>query len=71
MSARRYIVVHPTGFVPYCLAEWSDGTPNWVVQRAYAKRFTGPEAHRIVDQINHAYPRPINRAYVEQYVAHK
>jgi hypothetical protein len=58
-----FIVVQPTGFATYCYAQWSDGSDNWVVQRAYAKKLTRREAQRIVDKINAS--RPVNRAHIE------
>ena len=58
-----FIVVQPTGFMPYFLAAWADGSPNWLTQRAYAKRFTRHAARRIVDQINAQHP--VNLAHIE------
>lgn len=59
-----FVVVQPTGFMPYFLAApWSDGSDNWLTQRAYAKQFTRREAQRIVDRIN--AQRPINPAHIE------
>jgi len=58
-----FIVVQPTGFVPYFRAEWSDGSENWLTQRAYAKRYTRHQARRIADQINAQCP--VNPAHIE------
>jgi len=52
----KYIVVQRTGFVPYFLSSWSDGTDRWNCHRDQARVFNGPIARRIAKQLNARNP---------------
>ena len=48
-----------TGFVPYFLSAWGDGSDNWVTRRDHARTFTGPAARRIASQLNAQRPAAV------------
>ena len=52
----KYVVVQHTGFVPYFLSSWSDGTDRWDCLRARAIVLDGPTARRIASQLNGLRP---------------
>lgn len=52
----KYVVVQRTGFVPYFLSAWSDGTDCWDCFRARALAFDGPTARRIAKRLNAQRP---------------
>lgn len=59
MKDRKYLVVQRTGFVPYFLCAWRDGshgTDSWDCLRNRAIVFDGPAARRIVNQLNAQRP---------------
>lgn len=56
MKPGKYVVVQRTGFVPYFLAAWYDGTEQWDCLRARALTFDGPTARRIASKINAKNP---------------
>lgn len=51
-----YVVVQRTGFMPYFLSSWSDGTDRWDCHLDRAIAFNGPTARRIADQLNARHP---------------
>jgi len=52
----KYVLVQRTGFLPYFLCSWSDGTDRWDCHRDQARVFDGPTARRIVKQLNARSP---------------
>jgi hypothetical protein len=61
----KYVVVQRTGFVPYFLSTWYDGTDRWDCQRARAIVFDGPTARRISNRLNNTGPARVVRVTVE------
>ena len=62
----KYVVVQYTGFVPYFLAtSWSDGTDRWDCHMDQARKFDGPTARRIRDQLNAQRPHAVIPVAVE------
>jgi hypothetical protein len=52
----RYVVVQRTGFLPYFLSSWSDGTDRWDCHVDQARVFDGPTARQIASQLNDRRP---------------
>ena len=67
-AARNYVVVGPTGFLPYFLYAWEDDGAHvhWLPRRDLARRFTAQEAHRVANRLNAASPGAVHRVYVEK-----
>jgi len=61
----KYVVVQRTGFMPYFLSAWSDGTDRWDCVRDRALVFDGPGARRIVERLNAQRPAAPIHASVE------
>jgi hypothetical protein len=61
----KYVVVQRTGFLPYFLCSWSDGTDRWDCHRDQARVFDGPTARRIADQLNNSGPARVVPVTVE------
>ncbi len=59
----KYVVVQRTGFMPYFLCTWKDGTDQWDCLRKHALVLDGPTARRIANQLNAqstAAPLPVS-----------
>lgn len=65
MTILKYVVVQRTGFVPYFLSAWIEGTDRWDCQRARALCFNGPTARKIAQQLSDRYPGSPIPAVVE------
>jgi hypothetical protein len=52
----KYVVVQRTGFVPYFLSTWYDGTDRWDCLLARAIVFDGLTARRIANRLNAKSP---------------
>lgn len=58
-KSAEYVVVQRTGFMPYFLSTWYDGSEvsdRWDCQRARALTFDGPTARRIANRLNARFP---------------
>lgn len=68
MTIFKYVVVQRTGFVPYFLYAWREGSLDsdvWNCSRALARQFDGPTARRIAAQINGRQPAAVIPVEVE------
>jgi len=52
----KCIVVQRTGFLPYFLCSWRDGTDRWDCHVDQARVLDGPTARRIANQLNARSP---------------
>jgi hypothetical protein len=58
----KYVIVQRTGFIPYFLSAWRDGTDCWVHLRSHARVFDGRAARLVAKQLNARYsavPHPV------------
>jgi hypothetical protein len=63
----KYVVVQRTGFVPYVLSAWTNGTESWDCLRSRALAFDGPAARRIANQLNARRPGAPLSVVVEEF----
>lgn len=61
----KYVVVQRTGFLPYFLSSWGDGTDRWDCHVDQACVFNGPAARRIAEQLNNSNPGRVVPVTVE------
>ena len=61
----KYVVVQRTGFVPYFLSTWYDGTDRWDCLRSRAIVFDGPTARQIARQLNARNPSALIPVSIE------
>lgn len=62
---RKYVVVQRTGFVPYFVCAWHDGTESWGCERARALSFDVRRARRIANQLNARHPGALLPVVIE------
>lgn len=62
----RWVVLQPTGFVPYFLYLWDGARTRWHPQLTTAKRFTRRAAQRIADQLNALSPLALHPIVIRE-----